>query len=293
MFVGVGAARIRDLEHERVHRWERPLPDRVLEHHRDDVPPQLDGARPQIPRRRHEEVREDEDEGAGGHRARMRGEELECLGDVVRWGVEGGGLELAVLVLPERLALRRQPERLAAVAQIEVADEPVCLDGARAYELQGRALCLGLSEPRQPGGRETHLRPPVAHDDDARRLLGELLTHDERVVAARGGEPCGRRPVDRLDLVPGRVGAGARDVRAASAARAAQRPEGEADDPTPRDERERDVGQRTPTPASSPRPPSSPAAPAPARRACTRHGTRRARRASPSASPARGRRAGS
>ena len=91
--------------------------------------------------------------------------------------------------------------------EVEVAEQAVRGERALDHELDDRAHRGRLREPRPAVGEDAHLRPPVAHDDDARRLLGEALEDDEVVAPARGREPRRGLPVDRLDGV-------ARDVRA-------------------------------------------------------------------------------
>src|ERR671918_657497 len=56
------------------HVRETLLPDRVLDHDRHEVPTMLDGGQPQLTGRRRDEVREEEDERARRHRARVLGE---------------------------------------------------------------------------------------------------------------------------------------------------------------------------------------------------------------------------
>ena len=79
-----------------------------------------------------------------------------------------------------RLRARRPPERLPGVALavvarvVEVADEPALVD-ARSTTISSTATRdrRRLAQPRELGREERHLRPAVADDHDARRLLGD------------------------------------------------------------------------------------------------------------------------
>src|SRR5581483_1833326 len=93
-------------------------------------------------------------------------------------------------------------------------------------------------ERAELGCPDAHRRTAVAEDDDAGRLVGVALAHDELVLAARGGELRRRCPVHPRDVVAGAVLTGARDVGADAAAHAADAAEGEPDHASPRDERE-------------------------------------------------------
>ena len=99
-------------------------------------------------------------------------------------------------------------------------------------------IARGLSSVRSGDALDRHRRPAVDEHDDARRLVGEPLAHDELVAAARGGEPCRGGPVHPADVVAGLVLARARDIGADAAARAAHAAEREADHSPARDERE-------------------------------------------------------
>ncbi len=84
----------------------------------------------------------------------MGEEELERVLDRRSRRVEGRALLLPVEVLPQRLRLRRQPERLAvAVSVVEVAEEAVGLDRARADQVDDGTLRLPFPEPREAGGK--------------------------------------------------------------------------------------------------------------------------------------------
>ncbi len=94
-------------------------------------------------------------------------------------------LGLAILVLPQRLRLRWQPERLvAALAEVEVAEEPVRLDRARPDQFDCSALRIDLSQPGEAAREELHLGPAVADDHDARRFLCKAFAQDELVRVA-------------------------------------------------------------------------------------------------------------
>ena len=56
---------------------EALLPRRILNHHRDDVPPMLDCREQELGLRDGQEIRDHKDEGARGDRAGMRGEMLD------------------------------------------------------------------------------------------------------------------------------------------------------------------------------------------------------------------------
>ena len=90
----------------------------------------------------------------------------------------------------------------------------------------------------RPGGQSDIAGATVGADDDPRRLVGEVLAHDELVRRAGRGASSGGGPVDPMRVVSGNVRARARDVRARAPARAVHRAESETDQATARDERE-------------------------------------------------------
>ena len=138
------------------------------------------------------------------------------------------------------------PERLA-LGVVEVAGEAARGDRrSGAISSSAVRIARGLSSVRSGDALDRHRRPAVAEHDDARRLVGEALAHDELVGPARGREAGRRRPVHPADVVARAVLARARDVGADAAARAAHAAEGEADHPPSRDERE-DRGHSTPS----------------------------------------------
>ena len=67
---------------------------------------------------------------------------------------------------------------------------------ALAGQARRRRGRRALVEPRERRRVDRHRGSPVAHDHDARRLLGEVLADDELVVATRGRERAPTRPVD-------------------------------------------------------------------------------------------------
>ena len=220
------------------------LPGRVLNHHRDDVPPMLDRREPELGRRDREEVRDDEDEGTGGDRTGVRGEVIDRpLEPIRRASVFRRPQPLVANLDQLALPLRLPPVRVA-VRVVEIADEAAGCPCAREHELDDRTHRRGLVQPGQRRPVARHLGPSVADDHDLRRLFGEALTDDELVGPARGGEPRRRRPVDRVHVVAQPVRTRARDVRSGSSTKALHRPERQADDAAARNEREGEARAR-------------------------------------------------
>ena len=162
-----------------------------------------------VARGRVEEVREDEDEAAGGDVAAVLEEVLERALDAVgRRAPAGVRRPLLAQVGEPALAARRQPERLA-VGVVEVADEAARRGRARDDDVGRAPHRRGLVEPGQRRREEGELGAAVGDEHDARALVGVALADDELVGAARRRHPGRRGPVDRADVV-------ARPVRAAS-----------------------------------------------------------------------------
>ena len=112
----------------------------------------------------------------------MSHQEVEGVGHVGRGRLERGARVDPVLVVPERLRVGWEPERLAAaVAEVEVAEETVGLDRARPDQLDGDSLRVHLAEPGEPARKELHLGPPVGDEHDAWRFLCVELAQDELV----------------------------------------------------------------------------------------------------------------
>ena len=85
---------------------------------------------------------------------------------------------------------------------------------------------------------QRHARPAVAQQHDPRRLLGEPLAHHELDRPARRREPGRGAPIDRPDVVARSVRPGTGGVGADATADAAERPELEAVQRPPGNERE-------------------------------------------------------
>ena len=142
---------------------------------------------------------------------------------------------------------------------------------------RGHARSLVLAQPRHSGGesaiagrRSTTTRP--------RRVVGEVLAHDELVGASRRREPRGGRPVDRR-VVAADVRPGAGDVAADAAPCARHRPEGEPHEAPARDQREGGLAALTPRSTACAR--ASKTSDGGGAGRCTDAGTRRAPRPMP------------
>ena len=207
---------------------EARVPDRVLDQDRHDVPAPGPDAHPRRAARRHEEVRQQEQERAGGHIASLPDELLEPALDVVARRAERAAVDEVAEVA---LSARRPPHLFAVRAQVEIADEAAGGDGAVGDQLRGDVEHPRLVEPRQRLARRGHRRPAVAEDDDARRLLRVVLAHDELIRPACNRQARGRGPVDHVDVVTRAVRARAGDVGADAAPGASHRREREADHP--------------------------------------------------------------
>ena len=189
-------------------------------------------------RRSRNEVGEQEDERAGRDRTPVLREVRDrALEPVVQAAVLQRPQALVLELDELALALRLAPVRVA-VGVVEVADEATGRARAREDELDGVPHRLRLVEPGERRREVRHLRAPVAHDDDPRRLLGEALPDDELVAALRRRELRRCRPVDRVHVVARVVRARAGDVRAGASAEAAHRPERQPDDSPARNEGE-------------------------------------------------------
>ena len=223
---------------------EALLPGRVLDDDRDDVPSVLESGEPQLPGGDREEVGEHEDERARCDRAGVCRQMLDRTLEPVRRPVVLGRPEPLIAELDHLpVALRLAPMGVA-VRVVQVADEAARSPGARENQLDDVPGGQGLVEPGERRREARHLRTPIAHDHDLRRLLGKPLAHDELVAPSRGGEPGRRGPVDRIHVVARAVRPGPGDVRAGSTMKAPHRAEGEPDEPPPRHEREDQPGVR-------------------------------------------------
>ena len=244
----------------------------TISHLRSSAQSQSSRARP------HEEVREHEDEGAG--------REVAPLLDQVPQAARDRALrraERAIEVEPADLALaaRRVPVRLG-LALVVVAEEAAGGDGAVADQAHRLPDRRRLVQPRPLLAEERHRRPAVGEDDDARRLLREVLADDELVGPAGEGEAGRGGPVDLADVVARPVRARGGDVRAVAAADAVQAAEREPEHAAPGNERKGRAQARSGSPRPRARHPAS--APAPG----TAHGD--PQRLRPSRSRARSRR---
>src|SRR5688572_17442814 len=199
---------------------------------------------PHLMRRRRDEVGEEEDERAGRGCASVRCEMVEgALEPVDRTAVLQRPQALVAELDELAISLRLTPVRIA-VRVVEVADEPSRGARAREDQLDDGAHRLGLVEPRQRGPEAGHLRAPVAHDHDLRRLLGEALAHHELVLAACCRQPGRSRPVDRGDVVSRPVRTRARNIGARASAKTLHRPERQPDHASTRNERKGEASAR-------------------------------------------------
>ena len=204
---------------------ERPLPARVLDDHRHDVPAAGEAARQADSRRRDEEVGQDEDEGAG--------RELACAGARAGGG-RGGGRPPARVKrwrasscsrMRDASSRRRGgSQRGVAAAEVEVAGERRAPRARSPRSCRpATATARRLVQPRELRRVQRHRRPAVDEHDDARPLLGEVRRGRRTRPLPRAGHARGGRPVDRAHAVAALVQARARDLVAAAPVRAPPR----------------------------------------------------------------------
>src|SRR5207249_12326670 len=120
---------------------EGALPDRVLDHHRYDIPAPLEHPSPGAAVERLEKVRDDEDEGTGRQVATLVREEGQCLSEAALWCPEASMSRSHLLVL----APRRLPERTPFCA-VEIAEQAPSRDCACRDQTDCVLERLGLAE---------------------------------------------------------------------------------------------------------------------------------------------------
>ena len=230
------AARIGDRDGHAAHRGEAPLPDRILDHHRHEVPAVADRVEPRLRshaaragrRARRRSCRRGGRRGAArGTRARARScppARERCLPPCRsatshgRSRRPGGSPRLAAGEV-ERRDVRA---RAAALATID--------------ETASRSAAPSPATAAAPGRAPS--RAAVDDDRDARSLVGGAVADDELVAAGRRGEPCRREPVDRRDRIAGPVRPRADHVAARPSAPARQVAERQPGQAAARNERE-------------------------------------------------------
>ena len=169
---------------------EALLPDRILDHDRDDVPAAGACVQPRVRRGGARKSEKTKTKLPPGRSARCAPRKASARSSVSS-GASNARVARARVDEPRPVARAPGGSHQCAVAagEVERGEVGARRDGARDDRGDGLAQRRRLRQPRQRRRVEAHRRPPVEHERDARRLVGERgrgrRTRRGRVAADR------------------------------------------------------------------------------------------------------------